>query len=325
MSKGVFGPKGSVGSLWVGVNGQPRRVVKGYVCVGGAARQFYPALPMIRVRYTGAYTTQDVTVDGEPCTLWALTRSGTLTVEGAEVRVWLCDGGANGDAASVQHAEITASRNDDKASPGFGGVGGALNDGSVGPGSYAVTIGAGGGGKTSIGSAIRASDGAQGSGSGRRGVYGALNYSSANQGWTYGIAYNSGMGGGGRSTYPFGLSELEAHCAGGASGALYVTNYDASYCYVPGGDGGTNGGTGGATGNATVYTGKTGAGGAKGGGAGGAYNGAGGNATFYGGAGGGGGMLFNVSDAFSSKTGNAGGSGYQGVAYVLVPKKQEAK
>lgn len=320
--------------LYVGIDGVARKVKKGYIGVDGVAKAFYSGA--IEVSYDGTYTTSDVTIDGVNYTLWTLTKSGTLTVS-EDVSYWMCGGGGNGSAGVLW----TYQR--DYGHPGAGGGGGYVASGTLGAGVHVITVG-GARGVSSIGT-IKANPGnnppaltapvyastpptggSGGSGGGGGGIWNA-NYSKP-----------SGGSGAGTSTYPFGLTTLKAHCAGGGGGSIPVSAQQLGV----GGAGGSNGGSGtqggyefysmGAmypNGWGSVYpSGYYASGGSYGGGNGNTLSygsstfAAGKSATFYGGGGGGGGVRSQSAtdgtslDALVSN----GGSGYQGVIYIAIPK-----
>ena len=323
--------------------GITRKIKAGYVVQGGVNRQFFSAVPPVTVTYSGTHTVSDVTVSGKTYKLYALTGSGTLTIEGGEVQYWMCGGGASGMSAYVSSGD--KGKNDNS---GVGGSGGYIDHGTLAVGTHTVTIGAGGelarygtqhaGGATSIGT--HTANGATTNGqsgpndpmviNGASGGGGAVSYEDHRlASTTYGY-YKPSKGSGYANTYPFfsaDLSSIGAHCAGGGGGGFYyeVNSKD----HAIGGNGGEMGGDG------AVVTSQTrgtpsgeivngGTGGQKGGGLGGygdygmytkSYiNGY--AATFYGSGGGGGGYYYYSSSL--NYNGN-GGAGYQGVAYILVP------
>ena len=259
------------------------------------------------IRYSGLHTTSEMTLDGEKYTLYTLIGSGLLEVKGYEnVRYWMCGGGANGVAApNVSVA-------------GGGGGGGYVTSGALIDGNYTVTIGASQG-TTSIAYA----DGTKLTASGASDINGASGGGQAGY-YPYGYNKSTTSTGKGVSTYPFGITSLYAHSAGGGGG---------NTCYDVGDDLGTSrGGTGGSNGNAGGSQTGNGnqksraPGGSRGGGSGGlgvngTANTAGQAATFYGSGGGGGGVYYQVVDysGMEYKTLGTGGAGYQGVAYVLIP------
>ena len=199
-----------------------------------------------------------------------------------------------------------------------GGGGGDTATGILNAGAYNVTIGAGGQGSsdsssdgniTSIGGAITANGGKYLTGAGGSG--GGEGVGSFLAQWT---GTGSGM-----STIPFGIESLNPHCAGGGAGSYFASGSNSTTRYT-GGAGGTNGGNGANMKSVSSGNQKKGIGGSYGGGDGGEYINSSNNteatsATFYGG--GGGGSYYHKS---STKTSiGTPGSGYQGVAYVLVP------
>lgn len=305
--------------MYVGVDGVARKVKKGYVGVDGVARQFFSADQLI---YTGEYSVSEVEKDGVAYNLYRLITSGMLTLfdHGA---VWLCGGGAGGHSATSS------------ASGGGGGGGYVSSADEISAGEYAVVIGSGGmpnvaGGKTTVAGltalggkagSVTYNGGAGGSGGGR-GSH--ISYS-----YTDTPSYNDGSDGAGAgiSTYPLSMSDLKAHCAGGAGGRdelvyLQLSSTSAKAYSGGYGNGGTNGSNGGVKiGNNT----SSGTGGEYGGGNGGLGRGGSGYAaTFYGGGGGGGGRYCNKSgmDELGSSTPvyGSGGNGYQGVVYILMKK-----
>ncbi|MBQ2955693.1 MAG: hypothetical protein IJE08_04450 [Clostridia bacterium] len=263
------------------------------------------------VGYTGTYTESSVEIDGAAYTLYTLTTSGTLTVEGDGALFWMCGGGGGG--ASGDYSDRYG---------GGGGGGGYLLQDALSGGKYAVVIGAGGakdtdGNATNIGTAYNADGGKTG--------YSDFVYSSygGNGGSGGGSGAESGVGsvrcgsGQGISTLPFGSSDLEYHCAGGGGGGVYYKSSSGSVSSMGAGAGGSNGSNGGSF-SGGGYDG--GAGGEKGGGKGGdgsasTYKGS--NGTFYGAGGGGGGAYRNASTSKNYE--GAGGSGYQGVVYIAIP------
>lgn len=312
-----------VKNIYIGVDGIARKVKKGYVGVDGVARLFYSAGARF-VSYSGAYTTSDVTVDGVACTLYTLTSSGMLVVDGDGAQVWMCGGGGKGGNANLTWSGLAGAsyNNIHTAYSGGGGAGGYIYSGEIPSGTHTVTIGAASGATiitTASGETFTAGQGgnnatAGGTAGGRYRRYD-----------TYGTITTPGSGGAGVSTYPFGLSELYAHAAGGGSGSVLVNNYPAKELCGGGYAGGTNGGNSGA--QASNYGTKA-SGGVRGGGAGGlvqiggtGINGS--KATFYG-SGGGGGALYDTAYDYEDtydKTSyhGSGAAGYQGVAYVLIP------
>lgn len=278
-----------------------KKVIGGWIKSSSGAKQFYGGLAF---EYTGNYTTSAITISGVNYDLYTLTTSGTLTLN-KDCQVWACGGGAGGGTGKSS------------GSGGGGGGGYVLEATALSKGKYTVIIGAGGaadknGSITSIGN-LSANGGntmpttiADGGSGGSGGGTGGRSTPSSYKGGTIGA-------GAGISTYPFGLTDFKAHSAGGGGGGDYYTYTENSHTYLrpfSGGKGGTNGSSGetGKPGGDATF----GAGGDYGGGHGGNSNHAGDSATFYGGGGGGGGRYHS--------SGKAGGSGYQGVAYILIKK-----
>nr|DAP31352.1 MAG TPA: hypothetical protein [Caudoviricetes sp.] len=275
----------------------------------GRAMLWYDASSSSAIKYTGDMAlTENITIDNNLYNLYTLTSSGTLTLYG-NAQYWACGGGAGG-ASSSNYAG------------GGGGGGGYFVDGTIGKGTYAVSIAGGSatdtkGESTSIGDAITADGGKKVStyDGGNGGSGGGFSYYAMSDG----VSSGTGGAGCGSSTIPFASSNITIetinfpHCAGGGGGQCGRKGYSAH----GGGTGGSNGAK--ATGSSTNYTG--GVGGEKGGGRGGSYNmssyagSVGGDATFYG-AGGGGAARGGVSGSYIY----AGGVGYQGVVYILIKK-----
>lgn len=275
----------------------------------GRAMLWYDASSSAAIKYTGDMAlTENITIDNSLYNLYTLTSSGTLTLYG-DAQYWACGGGAGG-ANSSNYAG------------GGGGGGGYFTDGTIGKGTYVVSIASGGtadtkGDNTLIGDAITANGGKKVStyDGGNGGSGGGLSYYSV----TDGSVRGSQGKGCGSSTIPFASSNItietinSPHCAGGGGGQCGNKGYTANGSGI----GGSNGAD--ATGTMTNYSGGTG--GEKGGGRGGSYNSysyagsAGSDATFYG-AGGGGAARGGVSGSYIY----AGGSGYQGVVYILIKK-----
>ena len=256
----------------------------------------------MEITYTGAHTISDVTKDGVAYKLYTLTKSGTLTIDGdGTVQYWMCGGGENGGSDTYGSYR--------------GGGGAFAASGSMTAGTRTVTIGARQG-NTSI-SGVKTAKGVSGVSYGSHydpalcGTGGGARANEDSPVWEYGR-------GDGVSKYPFGLSSLYAHCAGGGGGAYFTLD---GYKVQNGGAGGTNGGNGKSAGS--IATGKTsatgGAGGTRGGGKGGnatsSSGSSGSNATFYGSGGG----SYGVSVLSGGNSYGSGGSGYQGVVYLLVP------
>lgn len=309
---GVSNLARKIKKMYVGVNGVARQVKKAYVGdVNGIARQWFASRYF---EYTGNYTEREITIDGKAYVLYTLTSSGTLNC--SEAQYWMCGGGAGGHDGVKNYCS------------GGGGGGGYVKYGTLSAGSYVMTIGAGGtknmGGSASIiGNGDITANGADGynsnyyhgdGGSGGSGG-GAGSYCNNN-----GSKYHPGTPGTGAvtSTYPFGLTTLYAHCPGGGAGSEFWQNKTYSAA-GHGGNGGTNGSNGKNSSNASSSGSMTGGTGGERGGGNGSGNGYG-NTTatggsFYG-AGGGGGRRSYDEYNNSYATGN-GGTGYQGVMYVL--------
>lgn len=329
-----------VKALYVGVDGIARKVKKAYVGVNGKARLCYAANPF--ASYSGKYTVSDVEVDGKPCKLYTLTTSGTLVLID-EIQYWMCGGGASGAATySVYNSSASAYA----CYAGGGGGGGYIKRGVLAGGSHVVAIGAGGA-KTahnenkmhSPGAATKIDNiSAEGATSGRAPYYesGSSHSPGSSNGYSgggaTGYAYNDdgydgasgtpGTGTGDASlAYPFGLTSLKAHSAGGGAGGIY---FYEPHAYVKGGDGGSKGSNGGqATDDYQTPISLYGIGGTYGGGNGGdPYKGTdtgctGNAATFYG-SGGGGGSTY-MDKRYPEYADGCGGAGYQGVVYLLAP------
>lgn len=311
MSKGCYvvvnGTTKKVKKKYVVVDGVTKKVKKKYVVVDGVTKLVYSA--EVFGSYSGTYTVSQVTdTEGTLCDLYTITGSGTLEL-GDSARYWICGGGACGDSSG-----------------GNGGGGGRVNSGTIDAGSHIIAIGAGGtrsarnGANTTIAASGNVTEAtANGGGSNGNGGSGG-----GSGGMQSPDIYNSGAG---VSTYPFGITSLYAHSAGGAGGNCYHA-YD-TYYYRKGGTGGSNGSNGGRS-SYSIQLGYAVAGGQHGGGSGGtagregedatssitATTSSGGSATFYGSGGGGGGYFrsdFN-------NIGSSGGNGYQGVMYLLIPR-----
>jgi len=248
--------------------------------------------------YSGAYTTSEVTLDGVKYTLYTLTGSGTLVLEGrGEARVWMCGGGGNGYRGSASTW----------ANGGGGGGGGYVTSGVLASGIHTVTIGARTGATSFVhakGTTLSANPGSNASSS---------NGGSGGSGGGAGRKNGSNGKGAGVSTYPFGLTSLYAHSAGGGGGAVLDSSTTEYFFY--GYEGGSNGKSA-----SKISTASYAAGGERGGGKGGwvsknEVNGS--SATFYGSGGGGGGAqpMTTTHDEYEGSA----GYGYQGVAYVLIP------
>lgn len=261
------------------------------------------------VGYTGTYTESSAEIDGAAYTLYTLTTSGTLTVEGEGIMFWMCGGGGGGQKGVSGYSGYS----------GMGGGGGYISQGELASGEYAVVIGAGGksngnGGQTQIGEMT--ADGGKKDGSGSSGGGGGSTLEYANE-----ITLNNGGTGQGVGCVPFGLSSLDAHCAGGGGGGALNNRHTSDKRNAKGGAGGSNGANGekGRKSHTISETNSAGgAGGIKGGGQGGGGVAAskGSAATFYG-SGGGGGSAYMTENALTAAY--AGGSGYQGVVYIAIP------
>lgn len=254
--------------------------------------------------YTGNMTESIITSNSKQYKLYTITSSGTLTVKGKlkNADVWLCGGGANG-----------ATGGDAGGGLGGGGAFCAQYDSQKLSGTYTIAI-AGGGGNSSItsnGNVVFSASGATG----------------ANGGTGGGGSSSTGGTGDGIPKYPFGDSTtFKCHCAGGGGGSgKFVTYYDpneyveSSSC-AKGGNGGSNGAAGGRGSSPFTYEAHNAPGGSVGGGTGGSKS-RGSNATFYG-SGGGGGGADGYGDGvypYNHNTTYSGGSGYQGVVYLLIP------
>lgn len=312
-----------------------KKIVKGYVGgPDGKARLFFGENKPFS--YTGEYTEQDYTsTSGTKHKIYMLITSGNLNLpSGTKFSIWGCGGGAGGKSAESTSA-LAMQRS------GSGGGGGYIiptTHFDTGVIDLSIIIGAGGmcnkdGGETSCnGLTVIGAGGTSsfttptGGSGGGGGVSGYINDSSVS------ITNYAGGSGKGISTYPFAITSLKAHCAGGAGGQSHLSYYSSSdqgshNYYFLGGNGGSNGGNGkmagssGVSGNREVQP----AGGAYGGGNGGwcdkgeAYL-KGEDATFYGGGGGGGALDVDASYyvAYRATIGK-GGAGYQGVVYIAIP------
>lgn len=287
----------TVSKVQVGTEVKPlaRKVKKGYVGVNGAAQLFFTDRFF---EYTGDYTESDLDIDGTAYKLYALTSSGTLKC--SESRFWMCGGGAKGAAGS----NVSTGKR-------YGGGGGYVTETELPEGEYAVVIGAGGGTLSVTGGTSSISEGANtlksaagGSNDGTGGSPGG-GYAKATS--ITATSYSShsdveGPDGAGVTTYPFGVIKLYPHCAGGGGGAVTTSESSSSTTiYISYGlKGGTNGRKGDVE-ESKPY------GGRKGGGYGAIHSKASAG-SFYGAGGGGGSGGRHAYD---------GGTGYQGVAYVL--------
>lgn len=293
------------------VAGTNRKIKRGYVVSEGLLREMYSA--GVVVSFSGNLARGAMEIDGVEYSLYTISSSGTLTLAGDKVRYWMCGGGAGGRSALDYGG-------------GEGGGGGYATEGILMGGTYPVVIGAGGaedasgsassitigGTATTAGGATGKNGGTGGGGAGAGGgITGTVT--------TYVERRNGGTGDGVQK-YPFGVEDLKAHCAGGGGGSQYYDNGSTTNCRN-GANGGTNGGDGESSQNVaggSVSTGGTG--GEYGGGHGNdEWYGTEENAFFYGGGGGG-------ANAYRSSTTNihgSGGTGYQGVMYLLIEKTMD--
>ena len=296
-------------------------------------RYFYQSYPF--ESFTGTYTVSNVTIDNIAYDLYTITGNGTLTLS-SKAKIWMCGGGGGG--AGGYGPSTVNSTNYWYSRGGGGGGGGYIFENVIKPGTYTVALGAGGtagasntkdstggtGGSTTLirddGLQYVANGGAGGSATtGGNGGSGGAAGSGARYSTAALIRGTAGTGQG-VSTYPFGLTSLNAHCAGGGSGGHF---HSTSGYRSAGAAGGTNGGNGNVASSSGGYAG--GAGGTYGGGGGGgagsaAYSspGSGSAATFWGGGGGGGAGHYYSSTNY--RRGSAGGTGKQGVLYILAKK-----
>lgn len=286
-----------------------KKVIGGWIKNSSSAKRFY-GKKINSITYTGNYTQSVITINNAEYDLFKLTTSGTLTLTDT-AEVWLCGGGAGGRSA-------VKDKTNNKYYAGGGGGGGYFSTETITSGSYNITIGAGGktnyaGGTTSFNN-TNAEGGRLGPSSG--GSYTSYGGPGGSGGGAAAYKSNSNNfhgnvgSGSGSSTYPFGVTSLKAHCAGGGGGAVWGAS---------GGDGGSDGSNGkmtSSTSSTSIYFG--GIGGTYGGGEGGPAGTSsvdGSSGTFYGAGGGGGGFYWS-----SSITAKSGGSGYQGVVYIAIPK-----
>lgn len=307
MSKGLYnvinGVTHKVKKQYFVLDGVTREIKKSYQVVDGMAQCFYSGETF--GGYTGAYTTSTVTIDGAKHTLYTLTGSGTLTLNG-DAQYWMCGGGGNGSSGTSS------------AMSGGGGGGGYIASGALASGTHVITVGAAKGNSiigdltANCGATPSKSEGGaggSGGGAGRTGNTSSTTLGSGSCGY-----------GQGEETYPFGVTSLKKHCAGGGGGGYITTTQK----YALGNTGGTNGGNG-STSSSTYSTTGTqqeatgGTGGERGGGTGGSalrtsttysYINAT-AATFYGSGGGGYGATYGRGVSKS-------GAGYQGVVYLLI-------
>lgn len=286
-----------------------KKVIGGWIKDSSSAKRFY-GKKINSITYTGNYTQSVITINNAEYDLFKLTTSGTLTLTDT-AEVWLCGGGAGGRSA-------VKDKTNNKYYAGGGGGGGYFSTATITSGSYNITIGAGGktnypGGTTSFNN-TNAEGGRLGSSTG--GSYTSYGGPGGSGGGAAAYKSNSNNfhgnagSGSGSSTYPFGVTSLKAHCAGGGGGAVWGAS---------GGDGGSDGSDGKRTSSSSAtstYFG--GIGGTYGGGEGGPAGTSsvdGSSGTFYGAGGGGGGFYWS-----SSIKAKSGGSGYQGVVYIAIPK-----
>lgn len=309
MSNGVYVPVNNTfhksSKLYAIIDGKTKAIKKGYCVVDGVNMLVYTA--GIKIAYTGNSTVSSITINGKQYVMLTITSSGTLTINGGKAQYWMCGAGEGGKTAY----KVVVDNYTRQYYSGYGGGGGKCVSGTLSEGVYAVTIGSGGkasqaGGTTQIGDI--SAQGGNGSNGGSGG--GGYCYWSSN---TSNVIGQNGGTGDGIEKYPFGVSALKAHCGAGGGGSLH-----GNYKNGGGGAGGSNG----SNGSAATASGSTsmpgGKGGAYGGGTGGNQANAGSAATYYGSGGGGGGCT-GASYIGETEYLKAGGSGYQGVVYVIVP------
>lgn len=303
---------------YITIGGVHRKIKKAFITKDGVYNPCYTA--EVFGGYTGAYTVSTVIVDGVECDLYTLTSSGTLKLnDGAQF--WMCGGGGSG-GYSGEAAEAIES--------GGGGGGGYVATDELSSGEYVIIIGAAQG-ATVLGlpgatdteelCLFNAGSGLDGgnyySGNGGSGGGSGRGYERETEDF-YGGSRGNGDG---VSTIPFGISSLEKHCAGGGGGALHITDMDVetTISFDCGGDGGSNG--------SDAPSGSFNSQGGEYGGGGGNTESSlwcssddlkGGDAFFYGGGGGGAGLYFD--SAYYEVLTGEGGSGYQGVCYILCPR-----
>ena len=323
-----------VKKIYIGLDNVARKVKKGYIGVNGVARLFYSSAAF--VSYSGDYDVGVVQTDDGAYLLYTLKTSGTLVLDDS-VDAWMCGGGGGGANGTYTPARLSGGSynySTVRAKAGGGGGGGYATTLQLPSGSHIVSIGAGGsagiaGTATTIGNTTvnggNSGDGANGGVGGSGGGAAGNNYIGSNDETDTRSGGGSVGVGDGISKYPFGITSLKTHSAGGGGGTSSLDRYDEdkgvsvvtrSY----GGYGGTNGsnGTGIRPLSSTDYQRENG--GEYGGGIGGYSSSQMATAgTFYG-AGGGGAYSGNGTNTFenSSATFN-GGSGYQGVVYLLIP------
>lgn len=302
-------------SAYAVVDGLTRKIRAGYGVVGGVTKQFFASGAKF-VSYTGDYTESSVEIDGAAYTLYTLTSSGTLTIEGDGALFWMCGSGAGGQNGSNTTGDFHS---------GMGGGAGYISQGVLTGGEYAVVIGAGGkansnGNQSKIGEIVANGGKKDGSGGSGGGGGHELNTSTTSNG----ITAKDGGTGQGIECVPFGLSSLGEHCDGGGGGGARHDRYTTNKRAATGGAGGSNGSNGrkgkvttDTVGIETTAGGTGGTGGKKGGGTGGGAVGSidATPATFYG-SGGGGGYASRTQNTTSSGNGSAG---YQGVLYIAIP------
>lgn len=290
----------AVNNVLIG-NGIARAVQAGFVGVKNVARAFFSGKS---AKYTGTIEQAEVEIDGVPHEIYRLITSGTLKLN-KDARVWLCGGG--GDGAIGYYFDRDNNYNySDKA--GGGGGGGYCTESKISKGTYVVEIGSNCAqskigsitalpgdsavqGKAPYGSLSRGAAGGSGGGTGaessRGSGYGGNGGSDGSDGIYVGddtVKTSQGKGSG-KTTIPFSIEQIDNF------------NYHSKHCA---------GGGGGCT--STAYSGAQG--GEFGGGNGGMSRRQASSASYYGGGGGG-----NVAGSSADPK-----SGYQGVAYILVPK-----
>lgn len=311
MSKGIYniidGITRKVNNQYIVVDGMTKKIIKSYTIVDGVTKNFFEIItePFI---FTGTYTVTDVTVSNQPMKLYTITDSGTLTLN-SEAQCWMCGGGGGGG----QNYHETGVR----TSSGGGGGGGYTQTENLSAGIYPIIIGSGGtsdqaGGATTIG-ALTVQGGNPGSDTGNGGDGGSGGGSGTGIDGDNSLIISSPGNGAGTATKPFGITSLSFPCAGGSGGAL-----GEIYGYK-GGSNGSDALTSVSTNDVDSNYRTQGA--QKGGGKGGGYHAtyqSGSSATYYGSGGGGSGNYRSV-DSSVACSGVAGGSGYQGVVYILMP------
>lgn len=255
-------------------------------------RSLYAQGGKVVLSYSGAHTVSDVTYGGVTYEQWTFTSSGTLSIVSGKVptgcKVCVVGGGASG---RTQDGTYSA------------GAGAFLVNTDVSiTGPIAVAIGTGGANVTAGAAGGASSFGSVTAGGGHAPAI--INASSPASGTGAGNMGTIAQKGDGVPKYPFGDTAAfsgRPHCGGGAA-APYNGNPMGSA------DGGTNGGAGGVS--SSVST--NGSGGIYGGGSSGMQ--VGGSASFYGSGGANG---VNISILGQQLN---GGTGYQGVVYLRVPK-----